>query len=40
MDYKVDEDDLYGIDKMSLDEKEWCKSEFERELVYIYDIKT
>ena len=35
--YKVDEDDLYDLDKMSLDEKELCKRAFEIQLKYIYD---
>ena len=37
--YDVDENDLYHIDKMSLDEKKWRKRAFEREIEYTYDIK-
>ena len=39
IDDEGNEDDLYDLDKMSLDEKEWRKHAFESELEYIYDIK-
>ena len=29
---------MYNIDKTSLDDKEWCKHEFESEIKNIYDI--
>ena len=39
IDDEVDEDDLYKIDKMSLDETLWHKRAFEIKLNNIYDIK-
>ena len=39
IDDEVDEDELYKLYKMSLDEKEWHKREFESELKNINGIK-
>ena len=39
IDDEVDEDELYEIYKMSLDEKRWRKCAFESELKDIYYIK-
>ena len=39
IDDKVDEDDLYKIDKICLDEKTYDKRAFESELINIYDTK-
>ena len=39
IDAEVNEDELYDLDKTSIDEKEWRKHAFESELDYIYDIK-
>ena len=39
IDDEVDEDELYELDKMSLDEKKLRNLAFERKLKYIYDIK-
>ena len=39
-DDEFNEYELYKLDKMSIDEKKWCKREFESELKNIYDIKT
>ena len=40
---ETNQDNIYGINNMSLDEKkekkEWRKREFESELEYIYDTK-
>ena len=39
IDDEVDEDELYKIDKISLDGKEWRKRAFESKIKNIYDIK-
>ena len=39
IDVEFDEYELYDIDKISLDEKEWRKCAFESELKNTYDIK-
>ena len=40
IDSEIDDNDLYDIDNMILDEKkEWRKCAFERKLKNIYDIK-
>ena len=39
IDDEVDEDDLYDIDKIILDTKNWRKRVFESKILYIYDIK-
>ena len=39
IDDEVDEDDIYNIYKMSLDDTLWRQHAFERKLKYIYDIK-
>ena len=36
IDDEVDEDDLYKLDKMSFDEKEWQKRAFESEQKYVW----
>ena len=37
---EVDEDELYDLDKLSLDKKKWLKREFEKELKNINDMKS
>ena len=39
IDYEIDENDLFDIDKMSLDKKEWRKRAFENKLENISNIK-
>ena len=39
IDDEVEKDQLYDPDKLSLDEKKWCKRVFESKLIYIYDMK-
>ena len=39
IDDEVDEDDLYKLDKVNLDEKEWLKRVFEIGIENIYDKK-
>ena len=38
IDDEVDEDELYELDKLSLDEKKWGNRAFESEMKIIYDI--
>ena len=38
IDDEVEEYDMNGLDKLSLDEKKWRKREFQNKLKYIYDI--
>ena len=38
LDDNFDEDELYGLDKLSLDENKWRKYAFENELKVIYII--